>query len=79
MNSLNEVKKRIQELYSGRRAVRISISMSRPRLTHTCTARIVGVYPNIFRVAEDGERDTVFHTVRYTDVLTGQVSIAELD
>lgn len=78
MRTLNEVKRKIEKLYGKGCAVHITVNTSRPRHTYTYTAHITGVYPNIFRFSED-QSSSAFHTVQYTDVLTEQVKISELD
>ena len=42
-------------------------------------AQIVAVYPNFFRIEERRGAYPTAHTVAYSDLLTGKVTIAELD
>lgn len=80
MKTVEEVKERIEALFREEREIHIDITMSRPRLIVRGTpARIKAVYPNLFRVEENDIGAPRCHLVRYSDVLIGQVKIAELD
>ena len=80
VNSVESIRSYIKELYSAGTPVRLSIKMSHPKLiVEDAPAFIKGVYPNFFRVEECAAGFTRCHSVQYTDVLIGRVSICGSD
>lgn len=80
MSNIEYIKARIKHLYETNPKVHISVHTTRPKLTvENTSAVIVGVYPNIFRVAESDSGVARIHSVQYVSVLTGEVRIFELD
>ena len=41
-------------------------------------AEILGVYPNVFRLRDMSSKDGKSYTIKYSDILTGQIEIVEL-
>lgn len=81
MNYIEEIKTGIEKLYKTNPKVHISTIRARPkRIVTSSPAKIVGVYENIFQVEECGEDNSpTRYTVRYSDVLVGQVKVEELE
>ena len=81
MNYIEEIKTGIEKLYKTNLKVHISTIRARPkRIVISSPVKIVGVYENIFQVEECGEEDSpTRYTVRYSDVLVGQVKVDELE
>lgn len=76
MATLDSIKRKINHIYRTNPKIHISVSMSRPKVKVDCReALIVGVYPNIFQIEAQGNR----YTLQYTDLLTKNVRITELD
>lgn len=79
METVEKIKQKVEALFREDREIHIDITMSRPRLVVRGTpARIKAVYPNLFRVEEKDIGMARCHLIRYSDVLIGQVKIAEL-
>ncbi len=79
MTSLDLIKQKINTLYQTHAVIHISIAMSHPKVSvRNDLAVISGIYPHIFQVEECGGKGRR-HTLQYTDILTENVKIAELD
>lgn len=77
--NIEEAKKQINNLYHTNPDIHISISISRPRVElKNAPAVISGVYPNFFRIEEKNSGFLRSHTVRYADLATNLLEIAEL-
>lgn len=79
MNTLEYIKNRIKELYESGEPVHIELRIAHSRL-RSCgmPARITGVYKSIFAVETEENGQPEKRTYQYSDVLIGQISIAEL-
>ncbi len=79
MTRANLIREKVKKLFDTNPRVHISVNMSRPKtLIDNKEALIKGVYPNIFRIEELGEK-SAHHTISYSDLLTGAVKIKELE
>ena len=80
MDKIGLIKSEIERLYKEDPNIHISLKFNRPRLViEDMPARIVGIYRNIFQIEEsEGGRHTC-HSLQYGDVLTGHVTIKELE
>lgn len=80
MSTVNVIKEQIKSLFEAAPDIHVSVKMSHPKISVDDTpARIVGVYPNIFRIEEQDDGYPRYHSVKYTEVLTGQVKIREIE
>lgn len=80
MKTVDEIKRKIKELYESSPCVHISVNMTRPRLIISNSPAVIkGVYPNIFRIEEMSSGYPRSHSLQYTDVLIGHIKISELD
>ena len=80
MYSLEEVKMMIARLYKKNPEIHISVNMSHPRLViKDSSAVIKGVYSNIFLIEERDSGYPRSHSLQYSDILTKQIVISELD
>lgn len=80
MNDMEYIKSEIRRLYETDPIIHISVRMTHPKVSvKDAQVRIVGVYRNIFQVEQEGGDRPNRYTLQYTDVLIGQVTIAELD
>ncbi len=78
MTSIESIKAAIKKLYETGAMVHITVSINRPKISKQgIPAKIVGVYPHIFQIEEcSGEKRR--YSLQYTDMLIGQIKIAEL-
>lgn len=77
---IEDIKRGLSLLLKNAPVVRVSLRMNHPRVTlEEKPARLVGVYENIFQLAPIDGTATRRYTVRYSEVLIGQVVIAELE
>lgn len=74
------IKKRIENLYQTNPNIHISVNQPHQKeKVVEKSAKLVGVYKNIFQVEEyDGKKRTR-HSFQYGDILIGQVKIKELN
>ena len=80
MNSLDIIKSQIKNLYETNPRVHINISISHPRIhLKNDPVKITGVYKNVFRIEENSSGIPKYHTLQYTDVLTKEIEIVELN
>ncbi len=80
MDNLERIRRGIEKLYKTNPNVHVSVRSTRPRVVvEETSAVITGVYRNIFQIEENDSGRPVRHTVQYGEVLTGRVTIAELD
>lgn len=79
MTALDRIKDQIARLYKTDPNIHVSLSLSRPKLEiKNDPAVIKNVYSNVFRIEERSTGAPQCHTLQYTDILTGQIAIAEL-
>lgn len=80
MTALDTLKMNIMQLYKSNPNIHVNISVGHPKINlKGDPALIIGVYPHIFRIEEYSDGTPKCHTVRYTDVLTNQIEIVELN
>lgn len=76
MTALEEIRYRVQKQYRTNPKIHINVST---KLWKTAVenqeARIIGVYPNIFRVEVQGKG----YTLQYADLLTKDIRIREVE
>ncbi len=80
MSNLALIKERVKALYESDPHIHINVSIPRlkPALKNVSVV-ITAIYPNIFRIEEDSESERHSYTVQYTDILTKQIEILELN
>ena len=79
MNSLNAIKNKVKQLYVTNPNIHINVSLSQPKIrlrNHPVT--IKSVYPNVFRIEDNQDGTSSFHTLQYSEILTKQLEIVEL-
>lgn len=75
MMGIDEIKRRIEELFLTNPDIHVNVSMARPKVhVENQAARIRGVYRNLFEIEAEGKR----YSVNYVDVLTNNIQIIEL-
>lgn len=73
------IRDRIRKLYEAGEEIHININMTHPKLVvHNVSARIEGVYPNLFIIEERNFGFPRRHSLSYSDVLIKQIEILEL-
>ncbi len=73
-------KNKIQILFSQNPNIHMNVSLTKPRLKlENAPAKILGVYPSVFRIEECSTGKTKYHTLSYKDIITGEISIIELN
>ncbi len=76
MSDLDLVKSKIKKLYEANPLVYVDVTISRQKLDiQKATAKIVGVYPNLFRLEDSITKEK--YTVQYTELLMGHIAIYE--
>ncbi|MBR2466179.1 MAG: hypothetical protein IKB38_04540 [Clostridia bacterium] len=79
MTLLDQIKDGIKVLYEEGKTVHFGAKISHSSDIFNAPAKIIGVYPHIFRIQfTDGGRSS-FRSVQYAEILTGQAVISELD
>lgn len=80
MTSLDVIKIKIRKLYNTNPNIHINASITTPKL-HLSNepATIIGVYPHIFQIEESSSGFIKRHTIKYTDILTKQIEIKDLE
>ena len=76
MMGIDEIKRRIEELFLTNPDIHVNVSIARPKVhVENQAARIRGVYRNLFEIEAKGKR----YSVKYVDILTNNLRIVELD
>ena len=79
MGDINIIKIKISELFEKNPYIHISVKTTHPKIEiYDSPAEIIGVYPNMFRICESDFGACRCHSIKYTDILIGQVKISEL-
>ena len=79
MNTIEQIKSEIKRLYERNPNIHISFKMTHPKvIVEEKSARITGVYRNIFQIEENDSGRLNRYSFQYGDVLIGQVIIQEL-
>ena len=77
--AISTLKKQITDLQQRNPNVHMDIKLTHPKLQlANAPARIEGVYNNLFAISEETSGSRRTHTLRYADVLIGQINIREL-
>ena len=75
-----ELRERLAALKESDPVIHIDVAIPRPRVNlEGATARIVGIYPYIFRIeapAPDGRIQS--YSLQYSDIMIGRIKIKEL-
>lgn len=80
MTTLDLIKAKVKALYKSSPDIHITAVLQNPKISFENTpAKITGVYPHIFRIEEHSSGVPKCHTLQYTDILTSQVIIPELN
>ncbi len=78
--SEEKVRKGIQALYERNPEIHISVSQTRPKVVlKNAKVTIVGVYLHIFCIEECTRGILTRHSIRYADILSNSIQIAELN
>ncbi len=75
----DEIMRQIYMLYKSGRRIHITAQCISKTEGQKVEARIIGVYPRLFLIEEQGAGVLKRHSFKYTDVLTHQVQITELN
>ena len=79
MNGTERIRAKIKALYETNPRIHVSLHIKKPKLDiENDPAVIKDVYTNVFRIEERSTGAPRCHTLQYTDILIGQISIAEL-
>lgn len=80
MNQLDYIREQIRNLCKNDSKIHIDISIQHPRLClKNDPAQIKELYPRVFVIEENSTGVPQRHTLQYTDVLTRQIIIRELE
>ena len=80
MNPLEAIRSKVMTLRERDPHVHVNVSITRPKVSiRNDPAGILDIYPNVFRLRECHGGTEKIHTVKYSDILTGQIEIIELD
>ena len=76
MTAVDVIKEKITLLYQANAVLQVGILILHPKKhMENREAKIVGVYPNVFRIESQGKS----YTLQYSDVLTKTVTIAGIE
>lgn len=79
MSTLEIIREKIRHLYETNPEVHMNVVLDNPKTVLKNTpAKIVGVYPYIFRIEESTSGKPRKHTLQYSDVLIKNIVILEL-
>ncbi len=79
MHSLELIREQIKKLYNKNPVIHLNVSLKKPRIQlENTTATIKGVYPHIFQIEETINGKPKQHTLQYSDIITGNIVILEL-
>lgn len=79
-SQLDIIKSKINNLYVKKSVIHINVTLTNPRVNlKNQTAIIKNVYPHIFQIEECNGDNPKCYTLQYTDVLTKQIDILELN
>ena len=78
--SMQQIRQQILERYERDPEIRINVSIARPRLRlSNVPVKITGVYAHVFQIEETSAGQARRHTLQYTDVLTRNIEILDLE
>ncbi len=79
ITSIEIIAAKVKALAETNPTIHMNVILTSPRITlENVQAKIVGVYPHIFQIEETSSGSVKRHTLQYTDILIGNVTIAEL-
>lgn len=79
MNPLEAIREKVRALHDSDPNIHVNVAIPRPKIKlDNRPAQILDIYPNVFRLKDNSMEDGKFYTVKYSDVLTGQIEIVEL-
>lgn len=80
MQNIDEIKNKIKNLYESKMEIHVCVHSTKPKINvKDASAKIVGVYRNLFTIeAEENGMKKLF-SVPYTDLFIGKVKIEELE
>ena len=80
MNSLDIIRGKIKRLYDTHPDIHIDVLMTHPKVNlKNEPVTIKEIYPHIFQIEERSTGVPKRYTLQYTDVLTKQITILELE
>ncbi len=80
MSPLETIREKIKHLYHTDPHVHLDVSIPSPKLhLKNTAATITAMYPHIFQIEECTSGTPKRHSLQYTDVLTRNIVILELD
>lgn len=80
MTSLDMIKSKMRKLYNTNPNIHINASITTPKVHFSNEpVTITGIYPYIFQIEECSSGSIKRHTIKYTDILTKQIEIKELE
>lgn len=78
MATQDDIMRQIYMLYRSGRQIHITAQCVSKTEGQKVEARITGVYPRLFLIEEQSTGVLKRHSFKYTDILTGYVSISEI-
>lgn len=80
MTELENIRLKIKDLYNAAERIHVDFTSAyqKPPLKNV-PAELIGVYPHIFCIVEKSAGCARRHTLQYTDVVTKQIIIKELN
>jgi uncharacterized protein Veg len=80
VQKIDIIKKFVENLYENGGDIHVDVHSSRPKINvNGASARIIGVYKNLFTVEALENEMKKIYTVQYSDILIGKVKIRELE
>lgn len=80
MTVIDNIKLKVRELYEKNPNIHITISMTHPKINLQNEPVVLkGVYPHIFQIEERTSGFVRCHSLQYSDILTKQIEILELN
>ncbi len=80
MVTIDEIREQIKALYTTNPHIHMDVNVQKPKtVLKGVEATIVGVYPFIFRIEERTTGKPKFYTMQYSDIITKNIIIAELN
>ncbi len=79
METVEQIKTKLRELYLTAPNIHMDVNLTRPRLQLSdAEAKIIGVFRNIFQIEEHSMGVARRHDLQYTEILIGRIVIKEL-
>ena len=80
MKSPEQIREQLKRLFETNPEVHVNVNLTHPKLhLENDIAKIVGVYPHVFRLEEYSTGKPQCHTLQYTDIMIKHVEIIELN